>query len=51
MDQSELAIRPGNKCILTQGISMGDRRHLSWGIARSLWIYYRSPGRPRMDRL
>jgi FkbM family methyltransferase len=31
---------------------MDDHRRLSWGIARSLWIYYRSPvRRRRMDRL
>jgi FkbM family methyltransferase len=31
---------------------MADRSRLAWGIARSLWIYYRSPGRRRhMDRL
>jgi FkbM family methyltransferase len=29
-----------------------DHWRLAWGIARSLWIYYRSPGRRRrMDRL
>jgi FkbM family methyltransferase len=31
---------------------MNDRWWLAWGIARSLWIYYRSPERRRrMDRL
>jgi len=30
---------------------MDDHLRLAWGIARSLWIYYRSPGRRRMDRL
>jgi hypothetical protein len=31
---------------------MDDHWRLAWGIARSLWIYYRSPGRRRwMNRL
>jgi FkbM family methyltransferase len=50
-DEFTLALRLGNKCIVTQ-ISMDDHWRLAWGIARSLWIYYRSPGRRRrMDRL
>jgi len=51
-DEYKLALRLGNACVVTQRISVDDHWRLAWGIARSLWIYYRSPGRRRrMDRL
>src|SRR5882724_1179151 len=37
---------------VTHRIYMAGGWRLAWGIARSLWIYYRSPGRRRrMDHL
>ena len=51
-DEYKLALRLGNACVVTQRISVDDHWRLAWGIARSLWIYYRSAGRRRrMDRL
>jgi FkbM family methyltransferase len=48
----ELALRLGNTGIVVQEVPMDDHWRLAWGIARSLWIYYRSPARRRqMDRL
>src|SRR6516162_4573840 len=44
-DEYKLALRLGNTCVVTQRISVDDHWRLAWGIARSLWIYYRSAGR------
>ena len=52
-DKDKLALPRGSTGVVTQRISLGDQLRLAWGIARSLWIYYRSTGRRRrrMDRL
>jgi FkbM family methyltransferase len=47
-----LAPRPDNSCVHGPRMSISDRWQLRYGIARSLWVYYRSPARRRrMDRL